>query len=138
MKKIILLAFLALAAFGTAHAQKKGLETEVQISVNYPVISVIYVEGLDSQGNNLGMADLQVHDRKGQTNDVDFHRMNARSRDNDPVSPHVKVVYMEELGGYNFRFTENMEERAREPDGINTLLLHYSQFLPATRIKFPQ
>lgn len=144
MKKLVLLiafAFLAwtisLMLSSDAQAQKKGSNTETQINVNYPIISVIYEEGKDSQGNSLGMADLQIHDRKGQTNDVDFHRMDARSRNNDPISPFVKVVFMEELGGFNFRLTENMEERAREPDGINTLLIHYSKFLPATRIKFP-
>jgi len=144
MRKLVLLFAFAFLAFTLslilskdANAQKKGSETESQINVNYPIISVIYEEGKDSEGRSLGMADLQIHDRKGQTNDVDFHRMDARARNNDPISPFVKVVFMEELGGYNFRMTENMEERAREPDGINTLLIHYSSFLPATRIKFP-
>jgi hypothetical protein len=144
MRKLILLLAFAFWAWtfslmlsSDANAQKKGAVVEAQINVNYPVISVIYEEGKDSQGNSLGMADLQVHDRKGQTNDVDFHRMDARARNNDPISPFVKVVFMEDLGGYNFRMTENMEERAREPDGINTLLIHYSKFLPATRVKYP-
>ena len=128
---------LIVSTESSAQAKKKDSGTETSISVNYPIYSVIYTEGTDEEGNSLGMAPLQVHDRQGQTNDLDYHRMNARARENDPVSPYTKVIFMEELGGFNFRLAENMEERSRKPDGVNTLLVHSSQFLPAHRIKFP-
>lgn len=136
MKKLILLSFLAFAAIASASAQKKGGETETQIEVNYPIFSVIYQEGEDAEGNPLGMADLQIHDRKGQNNDVSLNRLDAKARGVDPISPKVKLIFMEDLGGYNFRFTENMEERQRPPDGVNVILVDWKVLLEAWRIKF--
>lgn len=135
MKKLFLIALLAFTAI-TASAQKKGGETETNIAVNYPIFSVIYEEGEDANGDPLGFADLQIHDRKGQTNDVSINRLDAKARGLDPVSPKVKLIFMEELGGYNFRFTENMEERQRPPDGVNVILVDYRVLLEAWRIKF--
>lgn len=137
MKKLLLIVLLAFTAVGTGYAQKKNSGTETQINVNYPVLSVIYTDGEDAEGLPLGMADLQIHDRQGQTNDLDYHRLVTLSRSGDPVSPYIKVVFMEELGGYNFRITENMEERARAVDGIKTLLIHRTALQPAMRVKFP-
>jgi hypothetical protein len=136
MKKLILFSFLAFAAIATASAQKKGGETETSIEVNYPIFSVIYQEGEDADGNPLGMADLQIHDRKGQNNDVSLNRLDAKARGVDPISPKVKLIFMEDLGGYNFRFTENMEERQRPPDGVNVILVDWKVLLEAWRIKF--
>lgn len=136
MKNLLLVLAILFAAIGTATAQKKDAQTETAIPVHYPVFSVIYTEGEDAEGNALGMADLQIHDRKGQTNDVSINRLNARAHGNDPVSPKVKLIFMEELGGFNFRFAETMEERARVPDGVNTLLIDYRVLLEAWRVKY--
>jgi hypothetical protein len=136
MKKLLLALALFMGIVYATTAQKKDQQTETQISVHYPVFSVIYTEGEDADGNPLGMADLQIHDRKGQTNDVSINRLSARAHGNDPVSPKVKLIFMEELGGFNFRFAETMEERARVPDGVNTLLVDYRVLLEAWRVKY--
>lgn len=135
MKKLILLFTLFAMAY-SVEAQKKNAETESVVSVNYPIFSVIYQEGEDADGQPLGMADLQIHDRKGQTNDVSLRRMSEKALGLDPVSPKVKLIFMEELGGFNFRFTENMEERQRPPDGVTVLLIDWRVLLEAWRIKY--
>lgn len=140
MKKIILITLLLIGSIGfinTAEAQKKGNDTEIQISVNYPVFSYEYIEGEDQDGNPLGKVDLQVHDRKGQTDDFNYHEMNAKSRDNQPLKGKLKVIFYEELGGFNFRLAETMEERNTPPNGTTCLLLEEVKLLPAHRVKYP-
>jgi hypothetical protein len=133
---VIPLILLLISNTSNVYAQKKGVETETTINVNYPVLSYEYIEGTDDDGNPLGKVDLQIYDRKGQSNDFSYYEMNAKSRNNQPIKGQIKVIFYEELGGFNFRFTETMEERKRTPDGTTCLLLDETKLLPAHRVKF--
>lgn len=136
MKKLLGLLFIGfvLISFNSNAQQKKG-DMETQINTTTPIFSVI-LEVKDDQGNDLGMLDIQVVDRKNQIVDVKFRRMSDQLKGNDPIRPKVKLIHYPEVDERTYRLAESMEELQMPVDNKKVLLTEYMILLEAMRVRY--
>jgi len=133
MKKLILL-FLTLGLLASTYAQK-AKDTVSEVAVAAPTFSIIY-EVTDDAGEPLGALELQVYDRKLQTEGIQFKRLNDQVRGLDPIRPKVKLIHLPEVGGLAYKLAESLEEIRQPVDGVTVLLVDYMVLLEAKRTKY--
>jgi hypothetical protein len=133
MKHLFILALLSLATV-TAYAQKTK-DTVSEVAVAAPTFSIIY-EVTDDAGEPLGALELQVYDRKLQTEGIQFKRLNDQVRGLDPIRPKVKLIHLPEVGGLAYKLAESLEEIRQPVDGVTVLLVDYMLLLEAKRTKY--
>lgn len=133
MKKLLTIAMMV--ASMTAFAQKKSKDFETSINTATPTFAII-LESKDAEGNDLGMLEIQIVDRKNQLASVKMQRLIDEAKQKSPIEPMVKLIHLPEIDLRTYKIAESMEEVKMAVDNEKVLLVRYLDLIEAIRIKY--
>lgn len=118
----------------TALAQKKK-DTETSINTATSTFAMI-LEVKDADGNEMGMLEIQVVDRKNQFASLEMQRIIDKANQKDPIAPKIKLIALPEIDMRTYKIAESMEEVKMAVDGEKVLLINYLDLIEAIRVKY--
>lgn len=136
-KFIVVLLVLTIGIYSQTNAQSRKVigETITNIDTSSPTFSII-LEAKDEQGNDLGMLEIHVVDRKHQLVGVKMQRLSDQVKGNDPIRPKIKIIQVPEIDDRTYKIAENMDELYLPVDNKKVLLVDYMILLEAMRTKY--
>jgi hypothetical protein len=137
LKSLLVLFVLTIGIYSNVNAQSRKVanETVSNIDTSSPTFSVI-LEVKDENGNEMGMLEINVIDRKHQLVGVKIRRLEDQSHGNDPMRPKIKVIQVPEISERTYKIAESMDEVYQPVDNKKVLLLDYVILLQAMKTQY--
>lgn len=113
------------------HASAQGKKDNIAtVETDSPWFEFIY----QGESRESTAVRIRVLDRQKQYTAMDYARMKAQSKADDPVNYWVKLISVPEIHPLAFRQVESLEENAMPEDGVKVIVVRFKDLQEAALI----